>query len=69
MEQNVKQPKTIFEQIVFGQEVTNDNIVALAHNMDVINAKVDALLAIFTTPPVRKDNSEPDASGAETKEQ
>lgn len=69
MEPNSKTPRTIFEQIVFGQEVTNDNIVALAHNMDVINAKVDALLAIFTTPPVRKDNSEPDASGAETKEQ
>lgn len=69
MEQNVKQPKTIFEQIVFGQEVTNENIVALAHNIDVVNAKIDALLAIFTTPPVKKDNSEPDASGAETENQ
>lgn len=69
MEQNVKQPKTIFEQIVFGQEVTNENIVALAHNIDVVNAKIDALLAIFTTPPVKKGNSEPDASGAETSDQ
>lgn len=69
MEQNVKQPKTIFEQIVFGQEVTNDNIVALAHNLDVVNAKIDTLLAIFTMPPAKKENSEPDASGAETKEQ
>lgn len=69
MEQNVKQPKTIFEQIVFGQEVTNENIVALAHNIDVVNAKIDALLAIFTTPAVRKENSEPDASGAETENQ
>lgn len=69
MEQNVKQPKTIFEQIVFGQEVTNENIVALAHNIDVVNAKIDALLAIFTTPPVKKDNSEPNASGAETSNQ
>lgn len=69
MEQNTKQPKTIFEQIVFGQEITNDNIVTLAHNLDVINAKIDALLSIFTTPAVKKENSEPDASGAETKEQ
>ena len=69
MEQN-KKPQNIFEQIVFGQEVTNDNIVALAENLNVVNAKIDALLSIFTTPPVRtKDNSEPDASGADTSEQ
>lgn len=69
MEQNARQPKTIFEQMVFGQEVTNENIVALAHNLAVVNAKIDAMLAIFTTPPVRKENSEPDASGAETSNQ
>lgn len=68
MEGNVKQPKTIFEQMVYGQEIVNDNIVALAENLNVVMAKVDALLAIFTTPPVRKQ-SEPDASGAEPKEQ
>lgn len=65
-----KQPRTIFEHIVFGQEVTNENIVALAENLNVVNAKIDALLAIFTAPPTKtSDNSEPDASGAETKEQ
>lgn len=69
MEPHIRQPRTIVEQLVFGQEVTNENIGALAHNLDVINAKIDALLAIFTTPPVKKENSEPDASGAETKEQ
>lgn len=69
MEPNTKQPRTIFEQIVFGQEITNENIVALAHNLDVVNAKIDALLAIFTSPPVKKENSEPDASGAETSNQ
>lgn len=69
MEPNVKQPKTIFEQMVFGQQITNDNVVALADNVNVLNAKIDALLAIFTTPPIKKDISEPDASGAETKEQ
>lgn len=70
MEQ-IKQPRTIFEQIVFGQEVTNENIVALSENLNVVNAKIDALLAIFTAPPtkVTNDNSEPDASGAETKNQ
>lgn len=60
-----KQPRTIFEQIVFGQEITNENIVALANNLDVVNAKIDqlnikldGLLAIFTPA-----QSEPNASG------
>lgn len=62
-----KQPKTIFEQIVFGQEITNENIVALANNLDVVNAKIDelnmkldGLLAIFNPA-----QPEPNASGEE----
>lgn len=68
MEGNVRQPKTIFEQIALGQEIVNDNIVALAENLNVVMAKVDALLAIFTSPPLRK-HSEPDASGADDDDQ
>lgn len=63
-----KQPKNIFEQIVFGQEVINENIVALSENLYFINQKVDMLMSIMNTPPIIK-NSEPNASGAETKEQ
>ena len=55
-----KQPKTIFEQIVFGQEITNDNIVALAENLAIVNNKIDMLLSVFAPA-----NSEPDASGEE----
>ena len=62
------QPKNIFEQIVFGQEILNENIVALSENLDFINQKVDMLMAILSTPPIIKD-SEPNASGAETTEQ
>jgi len=69
MDNTHKQPKTIFEQIVYGQEIINDNIVALADNLNVVDRKLDALLAIFTTPPVRQGASEPDASGAETMDQ
>lgn len=58
------QPRTIFEQIVFGQQITNDNIVALAENLAIVNAKIDALMAAFT-PAVH--DSEPDASGKEIK--
>lgn len=64
MEKNQRQPKTIFEQIVFGQEITNDNIVALAENLAIVNAKIDALLAYFM--PAAPDNSKPVASGKET---
>lgn len=59
-----RQPKNIFEQIVFGQEITNDNIVALADNLAVVNSKLDALLGIFTPT-----ESEPTTSGAENVEQ
>lgn len=63
-----KQPKNIFEQIVFGQEIINDNIVSLSENLNIVNQKVDKLMAILSTPPIIKD-SEPNASGAETMEQ
>ena len=63
MENKNRQPKTIFEQIVFGQEITNENIVALAENLAVINAKIDKLLAVFA--PTEK-HSKPVASGEDT---
>lgn len=65
MEKTMKQPRTIFEQIVYGQEITNQNIVTLSEDMAVMHAKLDALLAIFSAPPVMNNDSEPDASGAE----
>lgn len=64
MEPKMKQPKTIFEQIVFGQEITNDNIVTLAENLSIMNAKIDAVLSMLSAPPVEnKIKTEPDASG------
>lgn len=64
MEKTNRQPKTIFEQIVFGQEITNENIVALADNLTVVNDKIDALLAIFS--PAETKDSKPVASGEDT---
>lgn len=63
-----RQPKTIFEQIVFSQEIVNDNIVALAENINEMNAKLDKLMEIFSSPPMIND-PEPNASGEETKYQ
>jgi hypothetical protein len=63
-----KQPKNVFEQIVFGQEFINENIVALSENIDFINKKVDLLMSVLSIPPIIED-SEPNASGAEAKKQ
>ena len=63
-----RQPKNIFEQIVLSQEIVNDNIVALADNLNVMNAKLEKLMEILDSPPMI-NSSEPYASGAETQEQ
>lgn len=65
MVNKMRQPKNIFEQILFGQEIVNDNIVALSENLVVVNDKMDILLDILSPSVVNKD-SEPDASGTET---
>lgn len=67
MAKEIKQPTTIIEQMVIGQQVTNDNIIALAEDLNIMHAKLDALLAMFTTPAISTDNSKPVASGEETK--
>jgi hypothetical protein len=67
MAKEIKQPTTIIEQMVIGQQVTNDNIIALAEDLNIMHTKLDALLAMFTTPAISTDNSKPVASGEETK--
>lgn len=56
---NTQQPKTIFEQIVLGQQAINDNIVALAENLDVVKQMLDTIINATTILP------EPNTSGAE----
>lgn len=56
---NTQQPKTIFEQIVLGQQAINDNIVALAENLDVVRRMLEIVINATTILP------EPDTSGAE----
>lgn len=63
----IKQPTTIIEQMVLGQQITNDNMVAMAEDLNVMHSKLDALLSMFTTPPIHNNDSEPVASGKETK--
>lgn len=56
---NTQQPKTIFEQIVLGQQAINDNIVALADNLDVVKQMLDTIINATTILP------ELNTSGAE----
>lgn len=57
---NTQQPKTIFEQIVLGQQAINDNIVALAENLDVVKQMLDTIINATTTIL-----PEPNTSGTE----
>ena len=59
--QEPRQPRNLFEQILFGVQVTNDNIVTLHDRVDAFEAKINAIYdALYPT-------SEPNASGADEK--
>lgn len=49
MEETTKQPRNIFEQILYGQITVNDNIVALSKNVEVLNDKIDDIMSVFST--------------------
>ena len=54
-----KQPRNIFEQILFGLEATNANVVALSEEIAMIRKDLDALKSALYM-----NNSEPNALGA-----
>lgn len=62
---DAKQPKTIFEQIVFGLVTTNENLGAVAERVDAVSAKLDMVLAVLSATPIETQPSEPTALGAE----
>jgi hypothetical protein len=49
MEASELKPRNIFEQILFGQIAINDNVVALAKNIEVLNERIDDIMGVFTT--------------------
>jgi len=55
METNELKPKNIFEQILFGQLAINDNIVALAKNIEILNERIDDIMGVFSTKSVLDD--------------
>lgn len=57
----MKEPKTIFEQILFGQEIINNNIVTLSENLNDLNNKLSSLINALSVIQI----SEPNTSGAD----
>lgn len=55
-----KQPRNIFEQILFGLEATNANVVALSEEIAMIRQDLHAIKSAL----YMNDNSEPNALGA-----
>ncbi|MBD5367238.1 MAG: hypothetical protein HDR82_09640 [Bacteroides sp.] len=67
MADNTKQPqpKTIFEQLAFGLQTVNENIIDLSKDIAVLFQKVDEIhAALYPPQPI----SEPDVPGAEKEE-
>lgn len=62
---DAKQPKTIFEQLVFGLVTTNENLGAVAERVDAVSAKLDMVLAALSATPIKTQPSEPTTFGAE----
>ncbi len=62
MEERV--PRNIFEQILYGQLAVNDNVVALAKNVEVLADRIDDILTLFSTKcvDVEKAKSVPSLS-------
>lgn len=42
-------PRNIFEQILYGQLAVNDNVVALAKNVEVLADRVEDIMTLFST--------------------
>lgn len=56
----IQKPRTVFEQIALGLQVTNENIVEVSKDIASLHGKVDAIYAaLFPT------TSEPTSAGAE----
>lgn len=59
-----RQPKNIFEQLAYGLQTVNDNVVDLFRDVEDIRRKVDAIYdALY---PAQTDIAEPTDSGAAT---
>lgn len=61
-----RQSKTIFEQILQGEQVNNEILVGIASEMDAIKQQLQMIIGVLYAPVTEDDNtSEPTALGAD----
>lgn len=61
-----RQPKTIFEQMLQGEQINNEILVGIASEMDAIKQQLQMIIGVLYAPVTEDDNtSEPTALGAD----
>lgn len=64
-----RQPKTIFEQMLQGEQINNEILVGIASEMDAIKQQLQLIIGVLYAPVSEDDNtSEPTALGADNNE-
>lgn len=64
-----RQPKTIFEQMLQGEQINNEILVGIASEMDAIKQQLQMIIGVLYAPVTEVDNtSEPTALGADNNE-
>lgn len=64
-----RQPKTIFEQMLQGEQINNEILVGIASEMDAIKQQLQMIIKVLYAPVTEDDNtSEPTALGADNNE-
>lgn len=64
-----RQPKTIFEHILQGEQINNEILAGIASEMEVIKQQLQSIMEVLYTPVTEDNNtSEPTALGADNNE-
>ena len=64
-----RQPKTIFEQMLQGEQINNEILVGIASEMEAIKQQLQVIIGVLYAPVTEDDNtSEPTALGADNNE-
>lgn len=64
-----RQPRTIFEQMLQGEQINNEILVGIASEMDAIKQQLQIIIGVLYAPVTEDDNtSEPTALGADNNE-
>lgn len=64
-----RQPKTIFEQMLQGEQINNEILVGIASELDAIKQQLQMIIGVLYAPITEDNNtSEPTALGADNNE-